>query len=152
MNRTQYRTLRRAYRAALHADRQWRPDPYAAHNTRQTPPRTAEAILAAHPALRGALTDRSAVPSSLRLPPGPRARWYRNWAPRGGRYHGFNLDKRVVFRKALIQIADYEASRRPLAYHDPAPVLLRATLRLEAQTMAMRADTARRQYNATLAH
>lgn len=139
-----YYRLRHEYRHARREDAQWRPDPYAARNTRQARPDTAGAILRPlSPRMTLAVMARPATIQSV--PKGPRARWYINWAPTMGRYAGLSLYKRVALRSGLRQIKAYELGLRELAYTDSTP-LFEVTLRLECQNLRRMADAARHRY------
>lgn len=99
MNRSEYNAARAAYRAARHADRQWRPDPYAARNVRQVPPNTAGLLLLQ---LDHRIAEcLKARPTYAPVRPGPRATFLMNWFPPFGRHARLALNARVALRSAL---------------------------------------------------
>lgn len=108
--REAYHALRREYRAARHADRKWRPDPYADryHAHERVLPDTAGAFLARLPETMG----RALAPYRYGMPAAAstRACFYAGWSPTGGRYHRLNLSARVALRSALLRAGNIDAA------------------------------------------
>lgn len=104
MTREDYTLARHTYRELRREDAKWRPDPYAARNKVQTPPRNAARYAALFdPDIAQTFFSPPVMPrGNYRLPRGPRA--YAMASKQD--VYGLTLNKRAAIRKAQREIAE----------------------------------------------